>query len=284
MAGAYPDVPGFRFEYDRDGSILVHHGSITFTAAEARQANDEAPTSVVLNAGNNLALAWPEVRTVTGMFLSYQYGISQPGDNGAIQTSVDTTNGIDGTWVTKSEVLNLHVDNAGATIPSLCRTDIAPFSYPGIRGIRILPLNDRGGMQLYCFHVYGQWPLTENPNRLVLCDGTGAVVTDGAYLDFGDSARGTIATKPFRIKNNSGSLTANSVTVSFEALYNGTPSNLTQFDFSTDGGTTWVTSKMIGSLGPGSTTPSYTLRRNTAVGAAAGAWQLRLLAVPASMS
>ena len=299
MAGFYPDVPGFRFEYDRDGSICTWSGS-TATVAEMQATNDEYGGGI--GAGTaSITCAWPEVRTVTGMFMAVQHGVSYA-DAASIDISADTTNGLDGTWTSTGQFLWENVlawaGPGPSTTPDWCRrlgsttpysggtaggvTGWMPLSFPSIRGVRLNPVY-RGGLTLWAWHIYGHWPTTENPNRLVLCDGSGATVTNGAYFDFGDTPRNTTATIPFRIKNISSSLTANSITVSFQALYDAAPSLIGQYEFST-GGSTYYTSHNIGSLSPGSSTGTFQLRRTTSLGAAVGPWQLRLIAQPASMT
>jgi hypothetical protein len=284
VAGFYPDVPGFRFEYDRDGSIAASDAG-TFTVGTTQSLNDESgggPYTSSELGSNWFGVAFPEHRDLTGIFIIHDVPSysGSPYINHDVWTSADTTNVADGVWIYRGTI-PANAGTGGIT-GQVCRTDIEPLVVPGIRGVRVgvMAINN----MLHAFHLYGSISAGENPDRLILCDGTGAAVTDGAYFDFGDSPRATIATKPFRIKNNSALLTAHSVTVSFEALSPGSPTNLGQFDFSTDGGTTWMTSQNIGSLGPGATTSAYQLRRNTLITSATGPWQLRLLAVPASMT
>jgi hypothetical protein len=295
MAGAFPDVPGVRFEYDRDGSVVTlttGAGATTASLAQMQEANDEdsvdAFTVDASATTPRVTVAWPEVRDLTGLYLAM--GSGGLNDDVPITVSTDTTNGLDGAWTALTTIPNNRAGpgGIGVNVSAHCRTNINAVSATGIRGVAFTntggPFAGSYTNTLRAFHIYGQTALTQNPNRLVLCDGTGTVTTNGAYLDFGDSPRATQATIPFRIRNNSASLTANSVAVSFECLYNAAPSLFTQFDYSINAGASWITSHTIASLGPGAATPQYLLRRNTAAGAAAGPWQLRLLAVPASMT
>jgi hypothetical protein len=283
MAGNYPDVPGFRFEYDRDGSVVMWDGTATATLGQMQAANDEGWGNSGINAQSYFGVAWPELRDLTGICLVNQYGVTTS-DEYQLKISTNTTNSTDGTWTILRNV-PANVLSIDPGVPDFCRRNIVPITgATNIRGIQLWVINYRGGTNTGTIHVYGTWPSTQNPDRLILCNGSGAEVTNGAYFDFGDAPRSTQATIPFRIKNHSSAFTANSITVSFECLSNTTPSLLTQFDFSTNGGASYVTSQNIGNLGPGATTPQYLLRRNTAAGAATGPWQLRLLAIPASMT
>lgn len=282
MAGFYADVPGFRFEYDRDGSVVVFDGATTLNTGQMQILNDEfggySGAEVPINVSSYIAMAWPEMRTVQGLFMASSNGLGTPTETMSVNYSTNTTNGVDGTW-SGLTTISAHMNISNHV--SACRTDIATVSSVPIRGLQFWP--SRAFSRYACLHVYGQIPTTENPEKLVLCDASGAVVTNGAYFDFGDAARNTIATKTFRIKNNSSFLTANSVTLSFQTLADASPTLAGQFEYSLDG-TTWVTTTSLGSLAPGSTSGVISVRRNTALGAAIGPWQTRVCAVPASMT
>jgi len=293
MAGAFPDVPGFRFEYDRDGSVVIGSGA-TLSTGQMQTINNEYADDVNMGTGD-VAFAWPEVRTVTGIFIKAKHGVYYP-DHADVYTSVDTTNGSDGTWVYtgKKQPENVYPSpgSADGLIPTWCRT-IVPFDTEGgicvwspaltnIKGLKF-SIVYRGGFQVQAFHIYGQIPLTSNPSRLVLCDTSGTPTTNGAYFDFGNAARSTTDSIPFRIKNNSASSTAQSITVSMETLYGyAAGSFIADHDFSFGGA--WVKSQNIGDLAPGAITPVYQFRRNTPATAAVGPWQGRVLAIPAFMT
>jgi hypothetical protein len=280
VAGFYPDVPGFRFEYDRDGSIAVSYNNLDasyhyFSTADAQELNDE-DGAAVSPVAYWYGVGFPELRDLTGIFTRYD-GIHD-GNYATLETSANTTNGVDGTWTVRSTAVP---ENRRIDVPTGCRTSIFPISVPAIKGVRVTPTFEATS-NAYALHLYGHISLTENPDRLVLCDGTGAVVTDGAYFDFGDAPRGTTATKTFRIRNNSASLTAHSVTVSFQTLFDASPTLAGQFQY--DFGAGWVTTGNIGSLGPGAVSSTIQVRRNTSASAAGGPWQSRVVAVPASMT
>lgn len=280
MAGFYVDVPGFRFEYDRDGSIMVG-SSTTLSLADTQVMNDESSaseTSIGFFSGTSVGVAWPEVRDVTGFFADIHHGVSDGPYTVTLYKSADTTNVMDGTWTSAGSVLV----EINSDIPVRCRTTINPLSLTAIKGVRYDVPGPLNGTRHAAFHVYGQIPLTENPDRLILCDTAGTVVTDGAYFDFGNSPRATTATKTFRVGNNSSTLTANSIAMSFQTLYDASPTLAGQFQY--DFGAGWVTTGNIGNLGPGAVSNVIQVRRNTLATAAGGPWQSRVVAVPASMT
>ena len=96
MAGRYPDVIGPRMAYDRDGSVVVlidGDNVITeLTGAQAKEINDEDAASI--HGDRRIAVLFPELRDLVGYFarMSGFAGI------GALEASIDTSNGLDGTW------------------------------------------------------------------------------------------------------------------------------------------------------------------------------------------
>jgi len=286
MAGSFPDVPGFRFEYDRDGSVMQASGG-TVSVTSMQYLNDESSSGADMGTGYT-GIAWPEIRTVTGLFLYGQHGVNY-NDQATIKTSPNTTNGYDGTWTTVG-TLQENINATDFNIPTYCRqivpdtttrNGISLWNLPNITGIQIYPVY-QGGWTAKAIHIYGTIPLTSNPSRLVLCDSSGTPTTNGAYFDFGNAARATAASIPFRIKNNSSVSTAQSITVAMQALYDSSPTFSSNHDFDFGGG--WVKTANIGDLGPGAITPVYQFRRNTPAGAAVGPWQGRVTAVPAFMT
>jgi len=286
MAGFYPDVPGFRFEYDRDGSVVMWDGSNTASLTQMQNLNNETWHSGAgsVNAQNYIGIAWPEPRDVVGIYTVSNAGAAAPTDKFDCRISANTTNGSDGTWTHLVDV-PMNVIATNPNVPTHCRTDI--FAITGataIRGMQFYPYVYRGGSNTSNLHIYGQIPLTSNPDRLVLCDTTGTPTINGAYLDFGDAARSTTATISFRIKNNSAVSTANSIAMSFQQLFDASPTLAGQFQYSFNSGASWVTTGNIGNLAPGALSPVIQVRRNTLAAAAVGPWQSRVVAVPASMT
>src|SRR4051794_16141924 len=98
MAGNYPDVPGPRLAYDRDGSIGFQIDTDTntvtvLTSGELQTLNDEADSSFSARAHASHAsytgIIFPELRDIDAYF------IGTDGGSGVytLQTSPDTTSG-----------------------------------------------------------------------------------------------------------------------------------------------------------------------------------------------
>ena len=85
------------------------------------------------------------------------------------------------------------------------------------------------------------------------------------------------------MKNLSPTLTANAVTLAFDALTNTTPSIPAQFLVATDGLTFGATAD-LGTLAPGQITPVLTIRRNQPANAALSVWEPRVIAQASSWS
>lgn len=279
MAGFYPDVPAPRMAYDRDGSVLFHTDGSSYStqlsSTEAQRLNDEG------GAVTQLDVVWvgvifPELRDLRGF--AFQHGSASP-DNVQLQTSSNTTNGLDGTWVSQ---FNTNVSNYSTTT---MRTDIKSLLVNGVKGVRCFK-NKGGDKGLYTLHLYGTITTGENLDRLriwhptldePLDDNTSA---DGAYFDWGDVTRNTTQDRTFRIKNNSATLTSNSIVLSPQALTDTTPTVVSQMTLS-DGGA-FTGSLNIGNLSPGALSPVITLRRTIASNATLSLWTGRINVNPGS--
>ena len=84
------------------------------------------------------------------------------------------------------------------------------------------------------------------------------------------------------MKNNSATLTANSIQLSTTVLTNTTPSLVNQFEYS-DGGA-FAQTLDIGNLAPGAISPLITVRRNTDISATLSVWTARIDIEPTSWS
>lgn len=287
MAGFYPDVPSPRMAYDIDGTIMAvvfPSGSITTrSASECRNMNDEAFDQPELIGKNTayLTFIFPQFRDITHYSL---WGGNLGGNNGRITTSSDTTNGYDGTWTDHGTYALVNANKAAL------REEMKPLTVSGVKAIRFgVTGNLNGGSQRPgLVHLYGRLATGETPDRLriwhptldePLDDNTSA---DGAHLDWGDTTQGTTADKQFRIKNNSTTLTANSVALTTEVLSDTTPALGAQLTYS-DGGS-FATSITIGTLAPGAISPVLTVRRATDAAANLGLWWLRTVAEAGSWS
>lgn len=271
MAGNYPDVPAPRMAYDRDGSTAFRLNTdntiTTLSSAQALTMNDESSSGVSTPSMGGtwtvyFGVIFPQARDISGVTISGSNGGDYISD--LFQTSVDTTNGLDGTWVTQIASPTI----IGSAVTPTYRTAINSVAVTNIQGVRYRArkvLGAASGTQTcYALHLYGSisnksgvdalriWhptlnePLDENNSA------------DGAYFDWGNIQRNTTSDKQFRIKNESLTLTANGIIISQQTPTDTTPSVNTMFSFS-DGGA-FAASIDIGNLAPGAISPIITKR------------------------
>lgn len=286
MAGTYPDAPGLRMAYDRDGSIVAvtNQGDgyanpwavspSVVSGAAAAGANSEALFELTrLNNAATLGMVviFPELRDVQGLLMRFD----APSSSGA-EWSANTTNGIDGTWTSTSI--------ANATTLAGYRTSIAAVSLSGVKAIRWFCRGGNGRVNvIYGMHIYGAPSAGQNPHRLRFWQTAADAEIAPAHFDLGDVPRGTSNTVAFRVKNNSFSLTANGVTVANEALTDSSPSTASQHEYSLDG-SSWTPTLNIGTLTPGEISGIVYARRNTAASVGLSLWWTRHAATAASWS
>lgn len=292
MAGLYPDVPGYRMAYDRDGSIgFSFHpdqdvsDDFEWDSSDLETINDEDTDSLAIKVrtggGAYVGIIFPEPRDVDAWFLA----TSESWEPNQFEWSTDTTNGRDGTWTVETSG---SAGSAGLVtgLPSEYR-DADKQNNVSLTGASAVRWRSGSGTPtdvIEFLHLYGQPSSGEAADRLRFWHPTSDAEVDGAYFDWDDIARSTDATRDFRIKNPSATLTANSVSVTREALTDTTPSNVSQHTLSDDGGSTYASSLAIGNLGPGSTSSILTLKRDTEADATLSIWALRLIASASSYS
>lgn len=287
MAGNYPDAPALRMAYDRDGTVgLVLNTTTptvlkTLSAGEMATLNDEDVDSISaggIGADQNwgVCLIFPELRTLSAYMYSptvHVFSIAKP-----LQTSVDTTNGLDGTWSSHSNTACV----SGPSTPIGMRTSVTSVSHSGIKAVRFIrETGNSSNPLLYNLHVFGSTQAGQNPNRLRIWHPTLDQEVGAAYFDWADVAQGTSADRTFRVKNNSATLTANSISLTLGAPTDTTPSVPGQHLLSQDG-SNFAASQNIGGLAPGGISPVITLRRVTPSNAVFSVWWARVLAVAAS--
>lgn len=251
MAGSYPDAPWRRMAWDEDGTIFWHATTLTpyftgtvmpgfeRTVVEKGYANNEetlanngfSDIEGINNGGGGGSLnhayyiIFPELRDVYGV--AY-WAIA--GNSGSFMVPTDfeystnTTNGIDGDWVSiyptypiQSVVYALYSWDHWYRIGIV--TD-APLPVSGVRGLRWIQLIPSGLIaQGYWnhIHIYGDKSTGATPDRLLFIDNDTGLEFTGP-LDWGDVPRGTTLTHQIKVKNNSATLTANTIVLDFEAL------------------------------------------------------------------
>lgn len=303
MAGFYPDVPGPRMPYDRDGTtglrILPSVGTVSqLTALEMAALNDQSGSQVLGHDVNGLqrgiCFIFPEQRDIVGCWVTKRQDSAFSITPNALQSSNDTTNGIDGTWTTVVTPWTAETtpSTAGATFPvskPLMRTSILAAVAGPVRALRWLGTMVSGATLTDIWgtiHVYGEPSSGAILHRLRIWHPTLNQEVDPAHFDWGDVPRGSSATKDFRIKNDSATLVANSVSVSHEVVGSGTDNVgvvpvVPQFLLS-DGGA-FDASLLVGPLAPGAISGVLTVQRTTPVGADLGLWlTLRMVALAGS--
>lgn len=271
MAGFYPDAPGQRMAYDRDGSVGFHTDRVSsvtvLTGGQLTDLNDEGADSVMSVAnGRSVGVIFPELRDAVGAI--YNHGSASA--TTTYEKSSDTTNGMDGTWTTITTT-GAYTFYSGTQF----RTNITTFTANGVNAIRATK-GVGGDNTLFTLHLYGKPSSGEAPDRLRFWHPTLDQEVTGAYFDWGDIEQGSTATRDFRVKNPSATLTAEDVEVSAEALTDTTPTNVSQHDFDDGGG--FASTAALGDLGPGDISSVVTLRRQTDPAASLSVWWLRLVA------
>lgn len=282
MAGYYPDVPGNRFAYHVDGStILLKDGANTLydiTSSSASLNDEDLSNGLSVDSRNSLILVFPQLRNLQGYFISYtagNYGGSYDMTSQSLQSSVDTTNGLDGTWSTVVNPWTLHINKMSPEY----RQNISSAAASGIKGLRF-NFTDNGNTwhEFRGVHLYGSIPVTQTPDRLIFWESLNDNETPAAYFDWGDIPRSTAQTKQFRIKNNSATQTANSITISA-----GAQTYTMALELSVDN-VSFSSSVNIGNLGPGVVSSTLYVRRTIPADEPLRAQAIRLSAVAASWS
>lgn len=276
MAGSYPDVPARRMAYDRDGTVLVTTDGSRLNPAVLANSylqglNAEVAGYVTPGQEGGVCFMFPELRDITGYVTS-----NTAVGSTAIYTSVDTTNGSDGTWVSRGNAVNNGTTKAGM------RTGITTVSWLGVKALEFRMTYWDVGQRIYQAHLYGDIAAGANPNRLRLWHPTSDIEYSAAHFDWDDIGRGTTADVTFRVKNNSATLTANTITVSTDALTDTTPSVPGQHTLSTASVPAYTATKALGNLAPGVISEVITLRRTTASTSALSLWWARVLASAAT--
>ncbi len=276
MAGSYMDAPASRLAYDRDGSIgvLVNaSGSITqLSPADLISMNDEGEAGVALTSRSRFAVVFPLPVDIYAVFVALS-GTTVF----AIETSQDTTTGMDGTWTTQVPYTAYQRDVRPFYRIRDQITDIPPGpSRQGVRGVRVSAAANVSNHIIRALHIYAS-PSASVQDRLSFrLPGSDAEI-GGNFFDWGNVPRGSSADLKFRIKNLSSALTAVGVSLYPEALTAGVPSVAGMMLLSV-GGSSFMSSLDLGDLAPGEISDIITVRRNVPASASVSVWSARLVA------
>ena len=270
---------------DKDGTQWIKYTNAmvptNLTSTEIANVCDWSTSGVDPGSNGGIAMIFPEKRDLSAVTVSTSQGGGALNMAFQIETSVNTTNGIDGTWVTGPTV-----SDANARTPisgPYGRTGLVTVSVNGIRGVRVKGYsgNSYGAMSI---HVYGVTSGSQaGVDRLAFWHPTLDQELTGAYLDWGDVKRNTTETRQFRVKNLSTTKTANSPRVAMESLTDTTPTVVGQHQISIDN-STWVSQYTFGNLAPGAITGIVYVKRTTPLTATLSVWNMRLFAESTSWS
>lgn len=279
MAGSYPDVPGYRFAYDVDGTTVVYHNLNAGTNATQSQATLQTTNGDLTNGGfatgggggaGPVVFLFPETRNLTGILINSNIAIT------SVQWSDNTTTGLDGDWTTISDVSRYNGTNK-----TLTRTNINAVNVTDITALRINVPAGSNSTRIFNVHLYGSIPEENSPDRLRIVDMNDDDIA--AQFDFGNIPQRNAITKQFRVVNNSSDLTANNITVTLSTLNDASPTLIGQFQVSTDN-VAYANAVNIGDLGPGESSGTMYVRDSVASNAQLSVWSARITAHPTSWS
>lgn len=276
MAGNYPDAPSWRMAYDRDGSVVLRIDTVRdiveLVGGDVIKLNDEGTgTGLSISAGEaqSWVVLFPELRDLDAYFL----GSGSSYDVIEAFTSVDSTNGVDGTWVSLGVP---PLANGAADF----RTEIVSTTALAVRAFKLwVDPRNTSGFTLHTLHLYGERSPGQALNALELWHPTNDEKLPPAWLDWGNTPRGSSEDRTFRVKNVSTTSTAQAVRVAFDVLTDGAPSVPGQHLLSYGGGS-FLAQVNVGDLAPGAISGPVTLRRVTASNAELGLFAFRVFAEP----
>lgn len=283
MAGNYPDKSYFRLPYDGDGTVVLNNSGAEIPVASKRRTNSR---NIIMEftglpfdggwGGSPYTFFFPTLMDI--------FGIGTQSYN-SVSTSVDTTTGVDGTWVTRPGASGSSVSVGGGE--SSLRLKYRVVSWLGIRALKFTPASFDNTKSLI---LWGS-PSSLSVDKLLLWKNGSDARLDPWTLDFGDVARGGVAvTKSFRVKNCSDELKAVAPLVSCESnilpanysnptlSYPGTESFLS---FSADE-VSWSSTLTLGDLDPGEISETVHVRLSVPGTAQLGVQSPRIRVAPAS--
>lgn len=278
MAGNYMDAPATRLAYDRDGSVgvlVTLAGQITqLTGSQLRALNGETEAAITPSNHTILALVFPIPVDLSAVFFA-----TQPSSPlWTLETSLDTTTGLDGTWVAQGAALTAIQDTKpNYRIATALRNAVPGVDSTGIRGVRMRAASSTS-IPIRSFHVYANPSATATVDRLALWHPTLDEPAPPAYFDWGNVARSSSADRDFRIKNLSPDLTAEDVVIFADAITPGLPSVASMHTFSDNAGATFLTSITVDSIAPGAISDVLTVRRVVPSNAQVSVWSARIAA------
>lgn len=240
--------------YHLDGSVVKIISPTTgvvysFSSADMAEINDTDFIPITVSspsASNYILVFFPELRDITGIYaLLYKDHAISPGYKmiDLLQGSVDSTNGLDGTWTNATmpggyPPRTLDLDNWRKNIKQIT-------GLSGVKAIRFQCELDvvRDFSKVSVLHLYGHKTAGQTPKDILFLDAENADAEFAIPLDFGDRPAGTSAIRQIKVKNVDPALTASTLVVEVVD-----PVDNTRVSDSAAG--PWVTSKTFASLAP----------------------------------
>jgi hypothetical protein len=275
MAGYYPAAPDHKIFYTDNGTLAftqqVSGGAVSEMTSAALNAEQTGNVIDFWYDEGRIGFVFPQLMDIVGIFY-----MTNAGGVGKVRTSLDTTNGSDGVWTIVNSNLPMSIrDAAGASLA--WRNSVVPVSILGIKGLTL----EGNGRYVQAVHLYGRPSAGQAADRLRFWHPTTDTEVLGPHFDYGDQPRGLTSTIQFRIKNNSTTKTANTITITDDALTAANPTLASQTRFSSDN-SSYNPTLSIGNLAPGALSPVLYARLILATNAAIGPWRQRFLATPTS--
>jgi hypothetical protein len=292
MAGSYMDSPDHRIAWDRDGSLFTKttfgNDVVALTTTQKQSTNDEAETlDYYINDCRAISIVFPVPMDLKAVFARFSQNLVTAWFLAMVETSKNTTNGLDGDWDDQELTINMLVGfpavkpdyRTAAQISALLATSVSD----NVKGIRFTMSNNgtfSSNTNVYplAIHLYGSPGSLATSDRLAMWDPVSDVQLSATHLDWGNAPRGSSDDRSFRIKNLSASLTATDIDVYAQALTPGSPSVAAMHLFSDNGGATFLTTVNVASLAPGAVSPEIIVRRVVPADAPISVWSARVAA------
>lgn len=296
--GFYTDPPARRIGYDKDGTIglrIDRGGVVSQLSSDAMEyLNKERDVPYggaipsPLGFGQQtpfeyLVLIFPEKRDITDIFRTMSPANYSLDTASSIQYSYDTTNGVDGLWISDS---TYGVDSQPPQ-PAY-RDQIVSVGLFGIKAIKFMYPGHPApsGMRIGKIHLYGKISPSETPHRLIFCDSLGSEFARD--FDFGDQKRDTTLVwtgsngfnlnSGLYLKNNSSDRVANNIVVSIEDTSHSLGSDMIDYLTLSKDGVSWDYTLSWTKLDPGEMVGPILVKSDIPAGATLGVEASRLVA------
>lgn len=260
MADTYPPAPAHRYAYDLSGTRIFHYSSTAGSTAHELTGTEVAKLNNEDNDDTVIGETTPDRDTFTEFHFPTPvdiFGVWASGDRGEppgtrsifdnISISRDSHLPKEGTWTEVSRLLT----EEHHYITWRSTDEIALFTSTAVWALRGR-MEDPGlveNSRMVNVHIYGRENLTHKPNQLLLLDAGSGLEID--VYDWNDTSRGDVKSTTFQVQNNSGTHTANSVSLGFDSLNVDSPDSWHEMKDGVAGA--WSTSLNLGNLAAGAT-------------------------------